>query len=62
MFQNRPYVQSLTFGVSGSCQKSYATYNEALNIYQELKASGLVRIARNCGDENFFGPVEDAIE
>jgi hypothetical protein len=59
---NRPYVQSLTSGVSGNCQKSYATYDEALGVYQDLKVNGLVRIVRNRGDENIFGPVEDAVE
>jgi len=36
-------------------------YNEALNVYKDLKASGLIRIIRNYGDDIFFGPVEDAI-
>lgn len=59
---NRPYVQSITSGVSGNCQKSYTTYDEAWEVYQDLKASGLVRIIRNRGDEDLFGPVEDAIK
>ena len=62
MFQNRLYVQSLTSGVSRNCQKSYATYDEALDVYQDLKASGLLRVVRNRGDDHLFGPVEDAIE
>ncbi|KAF8501151.1 hypothetical protein F5888DRAFT_1632916 [Russula emetica] len=40
-----PYVQSLTSGVSGNCQKSYATYDKAHDVYQDLKESGLLRIA-----------------
>jgi hypothetical protein len=59
---DRPHVQSLTSGVSGSCQKSYATYSEAFTIYQELKAKGLVRIIRDPGDEIFFGHTEDAMQ
>jgi len=59
---NRPYVQSLTSGASGSCQKSYSTYDEALSIYQGIKAKGLVRIIRDPGDEVFFGRIEDAIQ
>jgi hypothetical protein len=62
LFRNRPYVQSLTSGVSGNCQKSYPTYDEALDVYQDLKARGLIRIIRNRGDESLFGPVEDAME
>ncbi|KAI0245297.1 hypothetical protein BJV78DRAFT_1139590, partial [Lactifluus subvellereus] len=57
-----PYVQSLTSGVSGNCQKSYTTYDEACDVYQDLKAQGLVRIVRNCGDEDIFGLLEDAME
>ena len=36
-------------------------YNEALDVYRELKANGIVRIIRNRGDEALFGPVEDAM-
>jgi hypothetical protein len=59
---NRPYVQSLTFRVSGNCQKSYTMYDEALGVYQDLKVNNLVRIVRNYGDKNIFGLVEDAME
>ena len=55
-------MQSLTSGASGSCQKSYSTYDEALSIYQGIKAKGLVRIIRDPGDEVFFGRIEDAIQ
>lgn len=61
-FLNRPYVQSLISGVSGNCQKSYATYDEALDVYHDLKAQGLVKIIRDRGDDSFFGPVENAVE
>jgi len=36
-------------------------YNKALDVYEDLKASGLIRIIRNYGDNIFFGPVKDAI-
>ncbi|KAH9956389.1 hypothetical protein BGW80DRAFT_1130732, partial [Lactifluus volemus] len=49
------------YDLSRNCQKSYATYDEALGVYQDLKVNGLVRIVRNRGDENIFGPVEDAV-
>lgn len=58
----RPYVQSITSGVSGNCQKSYPTYDEALEDYLDLKARGLIRIVRNRGDENVFGPIENAVQ
>lgn len=59
---SRPYVHSLTSGVSGSCQKSYVTYDEALGVYRDLKANGLIRVVRDRGDESVFGPIEDAVE
>jgi Caulimovirus viroplasmin len=59
---NRPYVQSLTSGVTGGCQKSYPTYNEALSVYREIKGKGLVQIIRDPGDEIFFGSIEDAMQ
>jgi hypothetical protein len=59
---NRPYVQSLTSGMSRSCQKSYSIYSEALSVYQNIKAKGLVWIIRDPGDETFFGCIEDAIQ
>ncbi|KIL55028.1 hypothetical protein M378DRAFT_55446, partial [Amanita muscaria Koide BX008] len=61
VFDSWPYVQSLTSGVSGNCQKSYTTYEEAVSVYQHLKANGLVRVIRNRGDESFFGSIEDAM-
>jgi hypothetical protein len=59
---NRPYVQSLTSGVKGSCQKSYSTYYEALGSYNNLKESGLVRVVRNPEDEILYGPLDEAVE
>lgn len=59
---NRPYVQSLTSGVSGNCHKSYVTHDEALRVYQEMKAKGLVRVIRDPGDEYHFGSIEDAVQ
>jgi hypothetical protein len=58
----RPYVHSLTSRVSGSCQKSYTTYDEALDVYRDLKACGIVRVVREPGDEITFGPIEEAVE
>jgi hypothetical protein len=59
---NRPYVQSLTSGVRGSCQKSYPSYYEAVKSYNDLKEAGLVRVVRNPEDEILYGSLEDALE
>jgi hypothetical protein len=48
--------------VSGSCQKFYMTYDEALDVYCNLKANNPVRIDRDSGDDISFGPVEDAMQ
>ena len=58
----RPYVHKLTSGVSGSCQKSYATYDEARGVYLDLKEQGLVRVVRDPGDDVAFGLLEDAVQ
>jgi hypothetical protein len=59
---NRLYVHSLTSGVSGSCQESFKTYDEALYLYTDAKRRGIVRLVRDPGDEEIFGPVEDAMQ
>jgi hypothetical protein len=38
------------------------TYDEALGVYRDLKANGLIRVVRDRGDESVFGPIEDAVE
>ncbi|KAF8229709.1 hypothetical protein L208DRAFT_1285509, partial [Tricholoma matsutake] len=62
VFDDWLYVQSLTLGVTGNCQKSYPTYDEASSAYEDLKMNGLVWIVRTPEDEQFFGRVEDAMQ
>lgn len=61
-FLDRPYVQSLTSGVSGNCHVSYISYSEAFASYMDLKARGLVKIVRMRGDERRFGPLKEAMQ
>lgn len=58
----RLHIHKYMSRVSGNCQKSYTTFGEASEIYRNLKANGLVRIIREPGDENFFGPLDEAIQ
>ncbi|KAM6497207.1 hypothetical protein JOM56_007680, partial [Amanita muscaria] len=62
VYDNWHVVQNLTSGVSGNCQQSYRTYAEALEIYSDLKARGLVKIVRNHRDEHVFGPANEAMQ
>jgi hypothetical protein len=55
-------VHSLTSGVSGSAQKAYPSYDEALRVYNDLKRRGLVHVNRQRGDEELHGPLEDAMQ
>lgn len=59
---NRPLVQSYTSGVSGSCQKSYSTYEEAFEVYEDLKEKNLLQVLRVPGDEAIFGRIEDSMQ
>ncbi|KDR66604.1 hypothetical protein GALMADRAFT_106291, partial [Galerina marginata CBS 339.88] len=55
-------VRCLTDIVSGSKYKSYKTHEEASNAYWDAKLSNRVECIRNPGDEDFYGPLEDAVQ
>lgn len=59
---NRVYVFPIVENVSGALYKSFSTHLEALEYYKAKKAEGLVNIARDPGDDEVFGPIEDAIQ
>lgn len=62
LISSRPYTHSLTSGVAGNCFKSYQTYEEAWEVYLDLKKKGVLKVVRNVGDDVVFGSLENAIQ
>ena len=42
--------------------RGFSTHSEALEYYESQKASSVVVIDRNPGDDEIFGPRDDAIQ
>ncbi|KIJ91184.1 hypothetical protein K443DRAFT_78882, partial [Laccaria amethystina LaAM-08-1] len=49
-------------GVSGARHKGFATHEQAAKFYLHAKENGLVSVVRDPGDEEFFGPLPDAMQ
>ena len=49
-------------GVAHARYRGFSTHSEALEYYESQKASGVVVIDRNPGDDEIFGPRDDAIQ
>lgn len=61
MFLIRDKVKPLIDYVSGARFKSYPTRDEAAAAYKHDKSMGLVRIVRDPGDDEIYGPMFYAI-
>jgi len=48
--------------VSGARYQSYPTHAEAKEVYKNDKAKGLVRIVRDPGDDEIYGPMFYAMQ
>lgn len=55
-------VEPLVRGVHGARHKSFPTYSLAQEFYCGAKTLGKVRIVRDPGDEEIYGPMSDAIQ
>jgi len=54
---HREKVKPLVEFVSGAQYQSFTTRTEAVSAYQSSKARGLVRIVRDPGDDDIYGPM-----
>lgn len=59
---NRDMVESLIRGVHGAHHKSFPTYTLAREYYYGVKTFGKVRIVRDPGDDEIYGPMSNAIQ
>jgi hypothetical protein len=58
----RDKVTPFICGVSGARYKGFATHEQAAKFYLHAKENGLVSVVRDPGDEEFFGPLHDAMQ
>ena len=58
----RDKVTPLIHGFSGARYKGFTTQEQATKFYLDAKKNGSVSIIRDPGDEEFFGPVRDAMQ
>jgi hypothetical protein len=58
----RDKVTPFICGVSGARHKGFATHEQAAKFYLHAKENGLVSVVRDPGDEEFFGPLPDAMQ
>ena len=62
MIYNRDKVTPFIRGVSGARYKGFATHEQAAKFYLHAKENDLVSVVRDPGDEEFFGPLCDAMQ
>jgi hypothetical protein len=53
-----PYIS----GVTGARYKGFTTHEQAARFYLDAKQSSLVSVVRDPGDDEFFGPLRDAMQ
>lgn len=58
----RNNVKLLVLGVPGARYKGFSTHAEAEQFYLDAKERCLVKIIRNPGDEQKFGPLFEAVQ
>jgi hypothetical protein len=62
MLFNRDNIVPMINGVSGAHFRGFSTHEAALEHYLNVKGNGRVKIVRNPGDEEQFGPLDKAIQ
>ena len=62
MTYHRDNVTPLISGVSGARYRGFGTHQQAAKFYLDAKENGLVRVVRDPGDDEFFGPLCDAMQ
>lgn len=59
---HRDSVEPLVLGVPGARHKSFSTHELAKEFYLGAKTFGKVKIVRDPGDDEVYGPMSDAIQ
>ena len=59
---SRDNISHLVLGVSGAKYKGFSTHKEANEVYHRAKRNGEIRIVRNPGDDDKYGPIFYAIQ
>jgi hypothetical protein len=62
IYPARENVEPLIHQVSDARHKSFSTHEQAVEFYLGAKKLGRVRIVRNPGDDEKYGPREDGIQ
>jgi len=58
----RDNIEPLIHYVSNARHKSFPTYEKAVEYYLDAKRRNLVRIVRDHGDDNIYGPINAAVQ
>ena len=61
-FLSRDNISHLVLGVSGAKYKGFSMEEKANQVYHSAKRNGEVRIVKNPGDEDKYGPMLYAIQ
>ena len=59
---SRENVEPLIRHVSNARFKGFSTYDKAVEFYLDAKQMNKVRIVRDPGDDEKYGPIEDAVQ
>ena len=62
IFPARENVEPLIHQVSDAHHKSFSTHEQVIEFYLGAKKLGKVRIVRDPGDDEKYGPREDGIQ
>jgi hypothetical protein len=62
MTYHRDNVTPLISRVSGAQYRGFGTHQQVAKFYLDAKENGLVRVVRDPGDDEFFGPLCDAMQ
>jgi hypothetical protein len=58
----RDNVELLIRYVSNARHRSFPTFDKAVAYYLDAKRRNLVRIVRDCGDDDIYGPINAAVQ
>ena len=61
-FPSRENVEPLICHVSNARYKGFSTHKQAKEFYFGAKQMNKVRIVRNPGDDEKYGPMDDAVQ